>query len=32
MNGCAAFILVTVVYLMQNAGAEVTLPMSPPGS
>lgn len=27
MNGCAAFILVTVVYLMQNAGAEVTLPM-----
>ena len=24
MNGCAAFILVTVVYLMQNAGAEIT--------
>ncbi|MCF0254189.1 MAG: dicarboxylate/amino acid:cation symporter [Duodenibacillus sp.] len=23
MNGCAAFILVTVVYLMQNAGVEV---------
>lgn len=25
MNGCAAFILLTVVYLMQNAGAEITL-------
>ena len=24
MNGCAAFILVTVVYLMQNSGAEIT--------
>lgn len=24
MNGCAAFILVTVIYLMQNAGAEIT--------
>ena len=24
MNGCAAFILVTVVFLMQNAGAEIT--------
>lgn len=24
MNGCAAFILITVVYLMQNAGAEIT--------
>lgn len=24
MNGCAAFILVTVVYVMQNAGVEVT--------
>ena len=24
MNGCAAFILVTVVYLMQNAGAEIS--------
>lgn len=24
MNGCAAFILVTVVYLMQNAGADIT--------
>ncbi len=25
MNGCAAFILVTVIYLMQNAGLEITL-------
>ena len=25
MNGCAAFILLTVVYLMQNAGAVITL-------
>ena len=25
MNGCAAFILLTVVYLMQNAGADITL-------
>ena len=25
MNGCAAFILVTVIYLMQNAGLEVTM-------
>lgn len=25
MNGCAAFILVTVIYLMQNAGADITL-------
>ena len=25
MNACAAFILITVVYLMQNAGAEITL-------
>ncbi len=25
MNGCAAFILITVVYLMQNAGADITL-------
>ncbi len=24
MNGCAAFILITVVYLMQNAGVEIT--------
>ncbi|MGN1208813.1 MAG: dicarboxylate/amino acid:cation symporter [Duodenibacillus sp.] len=24
MNGCAAFILVTVVYLMQNGGADIT--------
>ncbi len=24
MNGCAAFILVTVLYLMQNAGIEIT--------
>lgn len=27
MNGCAAFILITVVYLMQNAGAEVSFGM-----
>lgn len=27
MNGCAAFILVTVVYLMQNAGVDVTFSM-----
>ncbi len=27
MNGCAAFIFVTVIYLMQNNGIEVTLPM-----
>ena len=25
MNGCAAFILLTVVYLMQNAGADITV-------
>lgn len=25
MNGCAAFILITVVYLLQNAGAEITV-------
>lgn len=25
MNGCAAFILITVVYLMQNAGADITI-------
>lgn len=25
MNGCAAFILITVVYLMQNAGADISL-------
>ena len=25
MNGCAAFILITVVYLMQNAGADITV-------
>ncbi len=25
MNGCAAFILLTVVYLMQNAGADITI-------
>ena len=25
MNGCAAFILLTVVYLMQNAGSDITL-------
>lgn len=25
MNGCAAFILLTVVYLMQSAGADITL-------
>lgn len=24
MNGCAAFIFVTVIYLMQNAGADIT--------
>lgn len=24
MNGCAAFILITVIYLMQNAGIEIT--------
>ncbi len=24
MNGCAAFILITVIYLMQNAGLEIT--------
>ena len=24
MNGCAAFILVTVIYLMQNAGLDIT--------
>ena len=24
MNGCAAFILITVVYLMQNAGVDIT--------
>lgn len=27
MNGCAAFILITVVYLMQNAGVDVTIGM-----
>lgn len=27
MNGCAAFIFVTVIYLMQNHGIELTLPM-----
>ncbi|MCX7115620.1 MAG: dicarboxylate/amino acid:cation symporter [Gammaproteobacteria bacterium] len=27
MNGCAAFIFATVIYLMQNHGIEVTLPM-----
>lgn len=27
MNGCAAFIFVTVMYLMQNHGANLTLPM-----
>lgn len=26
MNGCASFILITVVYLMQNNGAIITLP------
>ncbi len=26
MNGCAAFIFITVIYLMQNAGIEITLP------
>ncbi len=25
MNGCAAFILITVVYLMQNAGVDISL-------
>jgi len=25
MNGCAAFILVTVIYLLQNAGMEITV-------
>jgi Na+/H+-dicarboxylate symporter len=27
MNGCAAFIFTTVIYLMQNHGVEITLPM-----
>lgn len=27
MNGCAAFIFVTVIYLMQNQGIHVSLPM-----
>lgn len=27
MNGCAAFIFTTVIYLMQNHGIQVTLPM-----
>ncbi|KTC75165.1 Na /H -dicarboxylate symporter [Legionella birminghamensis] len=27
MNGCAAFIFTTVIYLMQNHGMEITLPM-----
>ncbi len=27
MNGCAAFIFVTVTFLMQNAGIEITIPM-----
>lgn len=27
MNGCAAFIFVTVIYLMQNHGVQLTLPM-----
>ncbi len=27
MNGCAAFILVTVMYLMQNNGTPITLPL-----
>lgn len=27
MNGCAAFILITVMYVMQNAGAEITWSM-----
>lgn len=27
MNGCAAFIFTTVVYLMQNHGIQITLPM-----
>ena len=26
MNGCASFILITVVYLMQNNGAVITIP------
>jgi Na+/H+-dicarboxylate symporter len=26
MNGCAAFIFATVIYLMQNSGVEITLP------
>lgn len=26
MNGCASFILITVIYLMQNNGAVITLP------
>lgn len=26
MNGCAAFIFVTVIYLMQNNGADISLP------
>ena len=25
MNGCAAFIFITVIYLMQNAGADITI-------
>jgi Na+/H+-dicarboxylate symporter len=28
MNGCAAFILVTVLFLMQNAGIDITLPIA----
>lgn len=27
MNGCAAFIFTTVIYLMQNHGMEISLPM-----
>ena len=27
MNGCAAFIFATVIYLMQNHGIEISLPM-----
>lgn len=27
MNGCAAFIFTTVIYLMQNNGVEISLPM-----
>lgn len=27
MNGCAAFIFATVIYLMQNHGIEITVPM-----